>query len=340
MADVAKLAQVSHQTVSRVLNSHPSVRPVTRERVLAAMAELDYRPNRLARALVTSRSGQIGVLTSGSAKFGPMSALMAVEEAARRAGYAVNVATVRESELEGEESSHGIHQVLNAFDQQAVEAVVVIAPRVSAVALLADIGSRAPLLLVASGVEPTDRFDVVSVDQVLGARLVTRHLIDQGNRVIGHLAGPSDWFDARQRRVGWESELAAAGLPLGPVWEGDWSADAGFARGQELVASGDLPDAIVAANDQMALGLLRAFGEAGIEVPGRVSVTGFDDIEGTAHFQPPLTTVHQDFDALGEAVMRALARQIGPAGVRDDAGNDRTPPIAPELVVRSSTRAR
>ena len=252
----------------------------------------------------------------------------------------MNVATVRESDLDGEESAHGMAQVLSAFDEQAVEAVVVIAPRISAVAALAEIGSRAPLLLVASGVDPTERFDVVSVDQVLGARLVTRHLIEAGHRVIGHLSGPSDWVDARQRKLGWESELAAAGLEIGPLWEGDWSAEAGFALGQKLVAAGELPDAIVASNDQMALGLLRAFGEAGIAVPGQVSVTGFDDIEGTAYFQPPLTTVRQDFDALGAAVMHLLAQRLGRSATATTTAVDATPPIQPELVVRASSRAR
>ena len=343
MAAVARLAEVSHQTVSRVLNEHPSVRPSTRERVLAAMAELDYRPNRLARALVTSRSGIIGVVTSGSARYGPSSTLMAVEEAARGAGFAANVTAVREDDSEA--LAARMAQTLLAFDSQAVEGVVVIAPRVSTVEALATISSRAPLLLIAAGVAPSPRFGVVSVDQAQGARAATAHLLAQGHTRIGHLAGPADWFDSRERHRGWLEELERAGVAPGPVWEGDWTADVGHAVGRRLLTDPDRPTAVVASNDQMALGLLRAFGEGGLDVPGDISVTGFDDIEGTAHFQPPLTTVRQDFAALGEAAMAEMLRLIAERGGRAPAGRagvsepdaGAVAPIPAELVVRSST---
>lgn len=329
MAAVARLAGVSHQTVSRVLNNHVSVRPSTRERVLAAMAELDYRPNRLARALVTSRSGIIGVVTSGSAKYGPTSTLMAVEEAARGAGYAANVTAVHDDDPEALASR--MAETLLAFDSQAVEGVIVIAPRVSTVLALESISSRAPLLIIAAGVAPSDRFGIVAVDQTQGARAATAHLVAQGHTNIGHIAGPADWFDSRERYRGWVEELESAGLAPGPVWEGDWSADFGYETGLALVADADRPTGIVVSNDQMALGLLRAFGEGGVAVPGDVSVTGFDDIEGTTHFQPPLTTVRQDFDALGVAVVEMLRAAIE--------GRD-IPPltrIPTELVPRASS---
>lgn len=361
MADVARLAGVSHQTVSRVINDHPSVRTSTRERVLAAMAELRYRPNRLARALVTSRSGMLGVVTSGSARYGPMSTLLAIEEAARRSDYAVHVRAVRTA------SPDGLDRALVELDDQAVEAAVVIAPRVSVVEGLAGVETRAPLILVAAGVAPTDRFDAVAVDQAAGARAATRHLIDLGHTRIGHLAGPADWFDARERARGWRDELAAAGLEPAAQWEGDWTAEAGYRLGVELARDPARPTAIVASNDQMALGLLRAFAEAGVRVPGDVSVTGFDDIEGTAHFQPPLTTVRQDFEALASLVMERVLAAVTPASANDDDGaspsaaaSDRVhrtptstgrpaagqpaagqpataPTIAPELVVRASS---
>lgn len=348
MMDVARLAGVSHQTVSRVLNDHPSVRETTRERVLAAMRELDYRPNRLARALVTSRSQLLGVITSGSAKWGPMSTLIAIEEAARASDYAVHVRTVRSAVADdggarlagvgdpvevgagardgaadwaadgaaagASEAAAVMADALIAFDTQPVDGVVVIAPRVSTVTALADISSRAPLLLVAAGVEPSERFDAVGVDQRAGARAATRHLIELGHRRIGHLAGPSDWFDALERRRGWQEELAAAGLPAGPVWEGDWTAEVGYAVGRSIAADPSRPTGLVVANDHMAMGVLRALGEAGLEVPGDVSVTGFDDIEGTGFLRPPLTTVRQDFEALAGVVMARLLPRLVPDG--------------------------
>lgn len=337
MTDVARLAGVSHQTVSRVINSHPSVRPTTRERVLEAMRELDYRPNRLARALVTSRSQLLGVVTSGSARWGPMSTLIAIEEAARGSDYSVHVRTVRtppDPAAQGG-TDPAMETALIGFDTEAVDGVVVIAPRVSTVASLDAIASRAPLMLVAAGVTPSPRYDVVGVDQRAGARAATRHLIELGHRRIGHLAGPSDWFDALERHRGWQEELSAASLPAGPVYEGDWSAEAGYAVGQALAADPDRPSAIVVANDHMAMGLLRALGEAGLDVPGDVSVTGFDDIEGTGFLRPPLTTVRQDFAALAEEVMARLLPRLEP-------GNAASPlpepgSIVPELVVRAST---
>lgn len=339
MTDVARLANVSHQTVSRVLNDHPSVRPSTRERVLAAMAELDYRPNRLARALVTARSGLLGVVTSGSARYGPASTLMAVEEAARASGYAVHVRTL--STAAGSEASNGaaaevMSETLMELDSQAVEAVVVIAPRISVVHALDSITSRAPLVLIAAGVRLTDRYDAVGVDQYAGSRALTRHLVESGHRRIGYLAGPSDWFDARERLRGWRDELASTGLEPGELWTGDWTAARGYEVGCAVAESADRPTAIVAANDQMALGLLRAFGEAGVDVPGEVAIAGFDDIEGTAYFRPPLTTVRQDFAALARlAIDRVVARLDGDSRLTGAVAAA----IVPELVVRASTGA-
>lgn len=356
MTDVARLAGVSHQTVSRVLNSHPSVRPTTRERVLEAMRELDYRPNRLARALVTARSQLLGVVTSGSARWGPMSTLIAIEEAARASDYSVHVRTARTGAAErgGESEPAGLPDALGedglaaaagphaametaliGFDAQAVDGVVVIAPRVSTVAALETITSRAPLMLVAAGVQPTQRYDAVGVDQHAGARAVTRHLIDLGHRRIGHLAGPGDWFDALERQRGWQAELKASGLRAGPVWEGDWTAEAGYAVGQQIAADPDRPTAIVVANDHMAMGVLRALGEAGVEVPGEVSVTGFDDVEGTGFLRPPLTTVRQDFAALAQVLMARLLPQLT-NGERPQAPSE-AGTVVPELVVRAST---
>lgn len=333
MTDVAKLAGVSHQTVSRVLNGHPSVRPSTRERVLEAMTSLQYRPNRLARALVTSRSGLLGVVTSGSARYGPMTTLLQIEEAAREHDYAVHVAAVREA-AEASLAAQ-LSETLIALDTQAMEAVVVIAPRVSVVEALDGISSRAPLLLVAAGVTPTERYDAVGVDQAAGAQAATRHLIELGHTRIGHLAGPGDWFDSRERRRGWLEELTAAGLTPAGEWSGDWTAECGYRLGLELASDPDRPTAVVVSNDQMALGLLRALGESGVRVPEDVSVTGFDDIEGTAYLRPPLTTVRQDFEALAAAVMtklmQTLAHRDGPTATVV------VPAITPELVVRAST---
>lgn len=322
MSDVAVLAGVSHQTVSRVLNDSPNVRPETRERVLEAIARLGYRPNRAARALVTRRSGTIGVLASGSALFGPSSTLVAVEVAARDAGFFVSVATVARWEAEP------VAGALDHFLDEGVDGVVVIAAHDEAVAAVRGFGGPVPVVMVGPAGLP-EPLTTVSMDQRAGAALAVRHLVDLGHREVVHLAGPLDWLDARRRIEGWRDALTAAGLPAGEPVPGDWSAETGYRVGRRLVREG-LPTAVFAANDQLALGLLHAFAEAGVRVPDDVSVAGFDDIDGAAHFFPPLTTVRQEFGALGRGCMEVLR-----AAMAGEEPESRL--VAPTLVMRAST---
>lgn len=323
MSDVAALAGVSHQTVSRVLNDHPSVRPETRARVLEAIARLGYRRNVAARALVTRRTGTLGVVTSGSALFGPSSTLIALEEAARDAGYFTSVATV--AGWRGD----GLDRALEHFLDQGVEGIAVVAAHDDAIAAVQRFAPPVPVVMV--GPKDVPGLLSVAVDQVTGARLATRHLLDLGHRDVVHLSGPTDWLDARARVRGWREELEAAGVrPPEPV-AGDWSAGRGYEVGRELVADG-LPTAVFAANDQLALGLLHAFAEAGVRVPQDVSVVGFDDVEGSAHFVPPLTTVRQEFRSLGPRCLEMLLGAIAGREVSSEL-------VPPRLVVRASTGA-
>jgi DNA-binding LacI/PurR family transcriptional regulator len=322
MSDVASLAGVSHQTVSRVLNGHPNVRPETRERVLAAIAELGYRRNPAARALVTRRSGTIGVMSSGSALFGPSSTFIAVEGAAREAGLFVSVATIAEWDVAP------VTAALDHFMDQGVDAVVVIAAHDDAIAAVRTFSASVPMVMVGPSELPPP-LHAVSVDQYEGARLAVRHLLGLGHRDVVHLAGPTDWLDARRRIDGWRDELVAAGVEPGEPITGDWSAVRGYDVGRRLVAEG-VPTAVFAANDQLALGLLRAFAEAGVRVPDDVSVVGFDDIEGAANFYPPLTTVRQEFRTLGERCMSVVVSVL--------AGEEPEPVLVPpSLVVRASS---
>jgi len=327
MQDVARLAGVSHQTVSRVLNFHPNVRPETKERVLQAISTLGYRRNTAARALVTRRSETIGLVTVNTALFGPTSTLLSVEAAARRAGYFVSVAS-----LPAADAAH-ITPTLEHFMAQAVEGVVVIAPQISVAKAATVFGASVPVVLVAADVPQSPSYQSVSVDQYGGARMAVRHLIDLGHREIAHLAGPTEFYDGRARVRGWRQEMKSAGLGVREPLIGDWSPGSGYQLGQQLIRQG-LPDAVFAANDLMALGLLQALSEVGIRVPQDISIVGFDDIEGSAFFRPPLTTVRQDFSALGGLCMDALTAAI--AG-EPTAGNAA---IAPQLLVRASTAPR
>jgi DNA-binding LacI/PurR family transcriptional regulator len=319
--DVARLAGVSHQTVSRVLNAHPSIRPETKQRVLAVMGELNYRPNRAARALVTSRSATLGVLSASSAQYGPASSIRAIERAARAEGYFVNTVNVDGSDVDE------IQAALTHLLDLGIEGLVVIAPQVRVFDALVSRGLALPFVTMQSTGRPGDH--ALSVDQITGARRATRHLIDLGHTRFQHLAGPLDWIEAEARIAGFHAELKAAGLPPVEPLVGDWTPESGYLAGQRIARQGGAT-AVFSANDQMALGLLHALRDAGLDVPGDVSVVGFDDIPEAAHFWPPLTTVRQDFDEFGRRCIALLLAAIRETPVEERA-------LVPDLIVRAST---
>ncbi|EHK88528.1 LacI family DNA-binding transcriptional regulator [Saccharomonospora azurea] len=328
MADVARLAGVSQQTVSRVLNHHPSVSPGTRTRVLAAIEELGYRPNSAARALASKRTKVIGVVGFDASLYGPASTLAGLEQAAHSAGYFVSVASMRAPD------GDAVQQALRRLTSQSVEGVVVIAPQRATVDALADAPADLPLVVVEGG-DGNGR-PVVCVDQVAGARLATRHLLDQGAPTVWHVAGPDGWLEAQNRITGWREELRDAGAEAPEPLRGDWSPASGYSAGQLLAERSDVR-AVFVANDQMALGVLRAFHEHGVSVPDDVLVAGFDDVPESAYFTPPLTTVRQDFDAVGRRSIDLLLELIDTAA---ENASGRTTTVAPELVVRQSSVGR
>ena len=324
MTDVARVAGVSHQTVSRVLNGHPSVTARTRATVLAAVQELGYRPNRAARTLVTGRSRTLGVITLAGSLHGPASTLYGIEAAAQNEGYSVNVTSLKSVDRESTSTAVGLLQ------RQGVDGVIVIAPLISVGDFLSELASRLPTVAVEGA--PEADVPVVRVDQLAGAKLATLHLLEEGHATVWHLAGPPDWFEAVQRTSGWRSTLHDAGAEVPPVLTGDWSPRLGYEAGEILARITDVT-AVFVANDQMALGMLRALGEHGRRVPEDVSIVGFDDIPESGYFSPPLTTVRQPFDEVGRRSLRLLLNQM-----EDNTPSREQVVIAPELVVRMSTR--
>jgi DNA-binding LacI/PurR family transcriptional regulator len=322
LEDVAALAGVSHQTVSRVVNKHPNVSKGTRGRVEAAIAQLGYRRNSAARSLVTRRSQTIGVLGAELGQYGPANTLLGVQQAAREAGYFVSMAALKEL---GEAS---IADAVRGFTDQGADGIIVIVPHEGTLRALEELNLTLPVAVVGTGGE--GRFSGAMVDQKLGARLAVAHLIGGGHRRIGHISGPLDWIDAAARTEGWREELTEAGLEDDLLVEGDWSAASGYRIGQQL-AEKRTATAVFVGNDQMALGLLRAFGEAGIRVPEDMSLVGFDDQPEAAYFMPPLTTVRQDFEELGRRCMDMLRAQM------EEGAATSTTVVNPELVVRAST---
>jgi len=321
MADVAVVAGVSHMTVSRVLNDPVSVKPETRDRVQAAMRSLGYRPNTVARALATGRTRRIGVLAPATALYGPTSTLLSIEMAARLAGYHLDI--VRLPSV----TRRSIAEAADGLQGRGVDGIIGITPNTWGPKALRSAVSALPLVAVegAAGQLPT-----VAVDQEKGAALATEHLLALGHVTVRHVTGPRDWLEAKARVRGWRETLQRAGVPVPPVLPGDWGVRSGYLAGRRLAAEPDMT-AVFVANDQMALGVLRAFAEAGLQVPGQVSVVGFDDVPEAAYFSPPLTTVRQDFDQVGLLALKLVLEQMA-----DTSGQERHVVVEPRLVVRES----
>jgi DNA-binding LacI/PurR family transcriptional regulator len=214
-----------------------------------------------------------------------------------------------------------------------VDGIVVIAPVNAAVDSLRGLHPDLPVVVVAAS--ELESLTSVAVDQVAGAQLATRHLLDLGHRTVLHVSGPDDWVDATARVKGWRSELASAGRVAYDLIPGDWSADSGYEAGKALLSrirSGEQDiTAVFVANDQMSLGLIRALHEGGILVPDDISIVGFDDIPESGHFLPPLTTIKQDFGAIGRRCVSMLIDRL------NHRQTERPAPIQPALIVRSSS---
>ncbi|RLV47753.1 LacI family DNA-binding transcriptional regulator [Nocardioides mangrovicus] len=324
MTDVARLAGVSHQTVSRVLNAHPNVAETTRLRVQAAMNELGYRPNRAARALVTGASQTIGVVTQATPLFGPVRLRTALELAASEAGFDVSTASIRGVDRSSVEAAVERHLA------QRVDGIVVIVPVVSAQEALD--GVRGDVPVVAIDGDPSRPSGLVTVDQAEGARLATQHLLDAGHRTVWHVSGPPDWFDSAGRAAGWRETLDAAGREVPPVIAADWTPEAGYRAGQMLARMPEVT-AVFAANDHLALGITKALRDQGLDVPDRISLVGFDDIPEAGFLSPPLTTVRPDFDAVAHQALQAIL------GWRDHGGAPAAEAVPPTLVQRDSVAA-
>ena len=322
MQDVAQHVGVSHQTVSRVLNGHDSVSAETRARVLQAIEDLGYRRNSAARALVTRRSQVLGVVSFDTTLYGPASTLFGIEQAAREAGYFVSVASVKAT------TAGTVRAAVDRLTEQNVDGVVVIAPLrtgepLSALPERAAGGGGRRALRRRAGLGPGRPGGGRPTGDPAPAR--------PGARTVWHLAGPAEWFDAYGRLVGWRRELQRSDAIVHRPLRGSWSASSGYEAGRQLARRSDL-EAVFVGNDQMALGVLRAFHEAGIRIPQDVLVAGFDDVPEAAYYLPPLTTIRQDFAAVGRRSIELLLHQVG--GGRH---GDQQVVALPELVVRLSS---
>jgi DNA-binding LacI/PurR family transcriptional regulator len=323
LEDVAKLAGVSHQTVSRVINSHPYVSAQTREKVLKAMRALIYVPNSSARTLATGRANTIGVVCYETTLYGPAATLIGIEERTRAVGLSVNIVAIRSL------TGALIKDAVSRLVRQSVAGIVLMSPQSAIGYQPPDEHRHVPIAGVWGPVDGS--FPVVSVDEAGGARLATRHLLELGHETVHFVGGPEGRIGSDERRRSWMETLAAAGRPVPEPLRGDWTARSGYEAGQAIAKDGK-STAVFVANDQMALGLLLALQEAGRRVPEDIAVVGFDDIPEAAYFFPPLTTIRQDFRRIGHTVADLLLEQIGGA---DGMPSSQNLPV--ELVVRRSS---
>jgi DNA-binding LacI/PurR family transcriptional regulator len=323
--DVARSAGVAFQTVSRVINNSSKVAPDTRARVLAAIDELGYRPNAAARALASGRSRIIGVLSIGTNAFETPSTLDGIDQAASAAGYSILF-----SGTHSQDAADIKRAVESLLDQQAAGCIL-IAPRTTTDLDAIDLPAHVPVVLVEG--DPRGGRPRVNLDQALGARVATEHLLDLGHHTVWHVSGPRDWYDSLEREAGWRAALEERGITPPPLLSGDWHHASGYECGRIIAA---MPDAtaVFVANDSMALGLLHALHEAGKSVPEDVSVIGFDDLDEAEFACPPLTTVRQEFFDIGRASLELL---LGLVERGEEASKHAA--IAPEFIERRSTCA-
>lgn len=324
MVDVAKRAGVSQKTVSRVVNNAPYVRPDVRDKVNAAIEELGYRPNVAARALASQRTHTIGMLVVGASLSGPARRLFSVDQAARKHGYTIALATV--PDLRPDSVAEGVESLLS----RGIEGLVIEIPNHLAifdVTTLADL----PVITSAGRIAGLARQTVVDVDQASSARAATAYLLGLGHRTVFHIAGPRDWDAAEKRQHGWRSALQEAGAHVPPVLFGDWSARTGYRLGRRLA---DRPEvtAIFVANDHMAMGVLRAMAEAGRRVPDDVSVFGYDDVPEAEFQMVPLSTIAIDAEEAAERILSELVAMIEGADPAEEPIE-----LSCRMVLRSST---
>lgn len=321
--DVARLAGVSHQTVSRVLNGVPNVRPATKARVEQAITQLNYSPSPAARALVTRRTRTIGLITPSILDHGPTAIAMNFTIAARAARYSVDTV----STLSGDPAA--VRAAVETLLRQRVDAIVLIVVDLGVLEVVLGLDLTVPV--VASAASQLRSPLMVSIDQYRGARSAVRHLAELGHSRILHIAGPVRAPDSRERVRGWRDELAARQLSVVEPVHGDWSAASGYELGLTMdIGSGT---AVFVSNDLMAMGLLKALRERGLDVPGDVSVVGFDDVPEAGYLYPALTTVRQDFAALGQLIMQKVLVAVEEPGTATE-----DTPIPTQLIVRDSTR--
>jgi LacI family transcriptional regulator len=334
--DVAAASGVSHQTVSRVINDRPDVAEETRRRVQQVIEELRYQPSAIARSLIQQRSFALGVVTAGLEYIGPSRTLNGITKQAEEMGY-----TLLLKELSSFDTND-VQSLLDSLRARQVDGIIWAVPEVGHNRdWLHDqrLELSVPMIFLTMQARPD--LSVVSIDNYTGVRTAMEHLLVQGYRHIGHVAGPLDWWEARQRKAGWQNALLEAGIQVTDHhWAaGDWSSESGEQVVHQLLGGYPEMDALFVANDQMALGVLQVAWRKGLDVPGDLAIVGFDGIPESAYYWPPLTTVYQDQQKLGSTAVRELVRIVEASQQSETVVEPKTITLQSQLIVRESSTA-
>jgi len=331
--DVAKAAGVSSMTVSRVLNDRPDVSPKTRKHVQEVINELGYAPSEIARSLSHGRSKTLGVVSSALEFYGPSRTLVGIEKQANDLGFSLMVRL--------------LHNPLESRGERALNELI--ANQVAGIIwAVAEIGEQREWLyehlyngatpVVFLSMKPRPNTSLIAIDNRLGGKLATSHLVEQGYQKIGLIGGPGEWWEARERESGWQEILQQAGRSnLQNLKErGDWTAASGYEAMLKLLNRAPDLDAVFVSNDSMALGALQAAASCGRSVPQDLAIVGYDDIPESAYFSPSLTTVRQGLLDLGCQAVSLLNQHLL-AKRREEAFTAQVATIDPQLVIRQSS---
>lgn len=331
---VASLAGVSTQTVSRVMNDRPDVSPETRERVQRVIEQLGYQPSALARSLIQQRSYTLGVVTAGLKYTGPSRTLSGITNAAEEFGYSLLL-----KELPSFNANHVI-PIVHEFISRHADGIIWAVPEVGENREW--LSTTLPALdipIVFLTMEPREAIAVVSIDNYMGGRMAMAHLLEQGYRHIGHISGPLDWWEARQRLAAWRDALHEAGLPaLDTHWvEGNWSSSSGAQAVVRLFEQYPEMDAVFSANDQMAISVLQAACQRKLRVPDDLGVVGFDNLPESPFFWPPLSTLQSEQYAVGRMSVVEVIKIIEASRQEQPTFEPATIMLKPTLVIRESS---
>jgi LacI family transcriptional regulator len=334
IAEVAREAGVSTQTVSRVVNNRQEISPETRQRIQEIIKRMGYHPNAIARSLSQRRTHTLGVAASGIEYYGPSRQLLGIEQASNKLGYSIILNLIHRPE------DGNVEKVFHNLISRQVEGIIWLVPQIGDNhSWLRKEAQQLATPVIFIDMQPYPQFNIITMDNYTGGRLATEHLLAQGYRKIGLITGPQNWWSAQERMRGWREALVAAGCPCEErqMVEGDWTAGSGERGFKKLLDIFPEMEAVFVSNDQMAFGVYQAANQMGKCIPEDLAVVGFDDIPESGYFCPRLTTVRQDLYELGNVAVETFIAVHENEQRGEPASSSKNLVLQPQLIIRQSS---